>query len=494
MEITDLPAHALSAAIRAREISCREVMQATLARIERVNPHLQRDRQPARRRRAAARGRRARRRTRAGRNSRAAGCTACRRRSRTWRRRPASARRSARRCWGTRAGRDGLMVAAHEGGRLHRHRQDQHARIRPRLAHLQRGVRRDPQRLRSVEVGRRQQRRRGGGAGHAHAAGGRWQRLHGQPAQSGGVEQRVRLAARARAACRLAGAGRLGHASSAPKGRWRAPCAIWRCCSTCRPDYDARAPLSLARTADGSPRPLGVRLQQGLRIGWLGDLDGYLRDGARHPRQSASRRLHRLQAMRLHGRADGARLRARAASGRPGWSGAAGWSAARIAPLSRRSRANRALIKPEALWEYDAGARALSGAQAWRRASSAQRFYQQMLALFERFDVLALPTAQVWPFDAAQTLAARDRRPRDGHLSPLDGGGALRDVRRLAGDQRPVGFGAAGLPMGMQLIGRPPRRPRRAAARPRLRAGGAGCAGGAAARLSDATLALYFPR
>src|SRR5688572_4527370 len=38
MDILDLPAHALSDAIRTRQISCRELMQATLARIQAVNP------------------------------------------------------------------------------------------------------------------------------------------------------------------------------------------------------------------------------------------------------------------------------------------------------------------------------------------------------------------------------------------------------------------------------------------------------------------------
>ncbi|TMG97071.1 MAG: hypothetical protein E6H79_21690, partial [Betaproteobacteria bacterium] len=38
MDITDLPAHALSGAIHTRQVSCREVMQATLARIGAVNP------------------------------------------------------------------------------------------------------------------------------------------------------------------------------------------------------------------------------------------------------------------------------------------------------------------------------------------------------------------------------------------------------------------------------------------------------------------------
>src|SRR5438552_15357590 len=37
MDITDLPAHALSSAILKRQVSCREVMRATLARIESVN-------------------------------------------------------------------------------------------------------------------------------------------------------------------------------------------------------------------------------------------------------------------------------------------------------------------------------------------------------------------------------------------------------------------------------------------------------------------------
>ncbi|MBL8333916.1 MAG: amidase, partial [Rubrivivax sp.] len=37
-DLTDLDAHDLSEAIHARRVSCREVMQATLARIHRLNP------------------------------------------------------------------------------------------------------------------------------------------------------------------------------------------------------------------------------------------------------------------------------------------------------------------------------------------------------------------------------------------------------------------------------------------------------------------------
>src|SRR5690348_16872669 len=38
MEILDLPAYRLAQSIRERSVSCREVMQATLARIDVVNP------------------------------------------------------------------------------------------------------------------------------------------------------------------------------------------------------------------------------------------------------------------------------------------------------------------------------------------------------------------------------------------------------------------------------------------------------------------------
>ncbi len=41
MSITELSAHALSRAIHARNVSCREVMQAYRQRIDEINPHYQ---------------------------------------------------------------------------------------------------------------------------------------------------------------------------------------------------------------------------------------------------------------------------------------------------------------------------------------------------------------------------------------------------------------------------------------------------------------------
>jgi len=57
----------------------------------------------------------------------------------------------------------------------------------------------------------------------------------------------------------------------------------------------------------------------------------------------------------------------------------------------------RERLKPEVLWEHDQaiGTGVLDFMQA---AQVRTRYLQQVLALFETVDVLALPVTQVWPF------------------------------------------------------------------------------------------------
>ncbi|MGN5476147.1 amidase family protein [Cupriavidus basilensis] len=64
-----------------------------------------------------------------------------------------------------------------------------------------------------------------------------------------------------------------------------------------------------------------------------------------------------------------------------------------------RDPAKRALLKPEALWEIERGL-ALSGARVYEAMSIRSGWYQALRMLFERFDYLAMPAAQVFPFDA----------------------------------------------------------------------------------------------
>jgi len=114
----------------------------------------------------------------------------------------------------------------------------------------------------------------------------------------------------------------------------------------------------------------------------------------------------------------------------------------------------RALLKPEALWEYEQG-RGLTGPQVYEASLNRTYFYRHMVGLFERYDLLVLPTAQVWPFPAEWTW------PREVAGRTMDTYHRWMEVviyATLAGLPAmsvPVGFNAAGLPMGMQLIGKP---------------------------------------
>jgi amidase len=78
-----------------------------------------------------------------------------------------------------------------------------------------------------------------------------------------------------------------------------------------------------------------------------------------------------------------------------------------------------------------------------------------VLGLFEHHDVLALPSAQVWPFDASlrwpQTIAGRTMDTYHRWMEVV----LYATFAGLPCISIPVGFNESGLPMGMQLIGRP---------------------------------------
>ena len=74
--------------------------------------------------------------------------------------------------------------------------------------------------------------------------------------------------------------------------------------------------------------------------------------------------------------------------------------------------------------------------------------------LFDRYDALALPTAQVWPFPVEMNW------PKDIAGQAMDTYHRWMEVTipasliGLPAVAIPAGFGDAGLPMGLQLIGR----------------------------------------
>ena len=116
--------------------------------------------------------------------------------------------------------------------------------------------------------------------------------------------------------------------------------------------------------------------------------------------------------------------------------------------------AKRALLKPEAIWEVENAMR-LTAPQI--RAASVIRtsWHRALLSIFDRYDLIALPTAQVFPFDvgthwprevAGRAMDSYHRWMQVSAYATLGGCPAVNV---------PVGFDAKGRPMGMQLIGRP---------------------------------------
>ncbi len=214
--------------------------------------------------------------------------------------------------------------------------------------------------------------------------------------------------------------------------------------------YSSNSPLSIANYVDYT-RATGIFDGKNTRIGWLGDLSGYL---AMEPGILA---VCEQGLARFAGLGCGVEPIALGTAPEPVWQAWLVWRralvAARIAPFLINPT-NRARIKPEALWEHDQAA-SLTGNQLM--AASAQRtaFYHHLLKLFERHDFLALPTAQVWPFDAAL------RWPQHINGIQMDTYHRWMEVviyATFAGlpcISIPVGFDARGLPMGMQIIGRP---------------------------------------
>lgn len=214
--------------------------------------------------------------------------------------------------------------------------------------------------------------------------------------------------------------------------------------------YDARAPLSLA----DPPEPFAATLAlpgAAPRVAWFGNLGGHLatETGVLDLCERA------LAGMGGAGWASEAHV--------PGFDFEALWKAfvtLRHATGGMALKphyddpAQRALLKPEAVWEVEGG---LSLDAAAIRAASVVRsaWYMETLRLFERFDMLAMPSAQVfsfpvechWPAEIAGRTMDSYHRWMEVTAPATMAGLPVACV--------PAGRDASGRAMGVQLIGRP---------------------------------------
>ena len=122
-----------------------------------------------------------------------------------------------------------------------------------------------------------------------------------------------------------------------------------------------------------------------------------------------------------------------------------------VAPLHANPK-TRALLKPEMLWEVERGL-ALSAMEVHRASTLRSQWFATLAELFQTYDALVLPSAQVWPFPVEWRYPeAINGHPMDTYhrwmevVIPV----SLVGLPALA---LPAGFGPQGLPMGMQLFG-----------------------------------------
>lgn len=213
--------------------------------------------------------------------------------------------------------------------------------------------------------------------------------------------------------------------------------------------HDPRAPLSLDGHGDFLAG-LGTSSKGG-RIAWLGDLGGILpmEDGVLALCEEAVGRF--------------AAVGFAAEPFVPDFDFEALWQA--FATLRQASSgcalkvladdpARRLLMKPEAIWEAEGAAR-LTAPEIHAAAVTRSAWHRAMLGLFERFDFLAIPTAQVFSFPVEKHWPAEVAgRKMDSYHRWMQ----VSSLASMAGApvvNVPAGFDAAGRPMGMQLIGRP---------------------------------------
>lgn len=212
--------------------------------------------------------------------------------------------------------------------------------------------------------------------------------------------------------------------------------------------YDSRVPLSIRQDSAVFEQPL-ARDFKGVRIAWLGDFRGYLPfdPGVLELCKTALKVFESIgcivdeaipdypvEQVWLH------------------WLKIRAWQVGAALKEPYRDPARRALLKPEAQWEIENGFKVsafdIADASVVRTA-----WYHAVRAMFEKYDYLIAPAGQVFPFDA------------NTHW-PKDVGGRTMDTYHrwmevmipitMSGCPAlcvPAGFNDVGLPMGIQIVG-----------------------------------------
>ncbi|MBB3178691.1 amidase [Variovorax sp. Sphag1AA] len=213
--------------------------------------------------------------------------------------------------------------------------------------------------------------------------------------------------------------------------------------------FDARVPLSIDQDPAIFTKPLDKDFK-GARIGWMGDYNGYLpmEAGVLDTCTKALKNFETIGCTVEAVQPDFSMDRLWKT-----WLTLRGFIVAGIAGGLYADPKTRAMMKPEAVWEVENGLK-VTGGDVYRASIDRSAWYQALNTLFQRYDYLVLPSAQIFPFDAKLDWPKSiEGKPMDTYHRWMEVvvGGTLSGLPVL---NVPAGFGPSGLPMGLQVIGR----------------------------------------
>jgi len=208
---------------------------------------------------------------------------------------------------------------------------------------------------------------------------------------------------------------------------------------------DARQPHGLP-TADFA-KDMDAHGLKGAQIAWLGDWGLPFDDGIM---DISERAVEDLRALGADVTAIDAPFSMDALW--ESWITLRSWTVASGAGVFYDDPEKRDLLKPAAIWEIERGF-AMSAREVHQQSVMRSMWFKKAAQLFETYDALLMPSAQVWPF------------PID-WVHPTEIAGVQMDTYHrwmqvvipagligLSVVNLPIGFGAAGLSAGLQLIG-----------------------------------------
>ena len=214
--------------------------------------------------------------------------------------------------------------------------------------------------------------------------------------------------------------------------------------------YDPRLPLA----TPGDGRVFEQRLEtplKGKRIAWSGDFGGYLpfEPGVLEVCKDALKVFESMGCSVEEAHPDysiDAVWRA--------WLCLRAWQSGGSLLAYYQDPAKRALLKPEAVFEVESGLK-LSAYDITAASVVRTEWYQAVRRFFQTYDYFIVPTAQLFPFDVNLRWPAEiaGRKMTTYHewmkcVLPI----TMAGCPALAA---PAGFGTAGLPMGLQIVGPP---------------------------------------